>query len=70
MQIAGVGEVVQWAEFWLLIYDGCGHETYFSRTGRQLYEPDKVESHVRTYYATCDKCRYDLAAKRFAESGR
>jgi hypothetical protein len=57
LQVDGIGEVLQWSEFWLLIYTECGHETYFSRTGHLLFEPDEVEREVRTYHAQCIRCQ-------------
>jgi hypothetical protein len=56
VQIEGIGEVLAWGEWWLLIYAACGHETQFSRTAHRLFEPADVERHVLAYYATCDMC--------------
>jgi hypothetical protein len=55
VQIDGVGELLQWGELWLLIYDGCRHEFYFPRY-EMNYERDHVEAEVRTYYRTCQRC--------------
>ena len=32
MDINGVGRLIEWGEWWRLIYYGCGHETRFVRT--------------------------------------
>ena len=57
MQVEGIGELVPWAEFWLLTYAGCGHDFYFPRT-RWNYERDQVEAEMRRYYASCDTCAH------------
>jgi hypothetical protein len=64
VQIAGVGEVLAWGEFWLLIYANCRHETYFSRTGHRLFEDADVEREVRSYYADCQACAPARPARR------
>jgi hypothetical protein len=46
VQIDGVGEVLAWGEWWLLIYADCSHETMFSRTAHRLFEDAEVERHV------------------------
>jgi hypothetical protein len=53
----GVGWVIEWADYWKLTYDGCGHEQWLPRTGHHLYETDAVEQIVRQYYAECTLCR-------------
>lgn len=53
--IDGIGELLQWSEFWLLVYAGCGHDFYFPRN-QWNYERDEVEAEVRRYYPTCDQC--------------
>ena len=58
MHVAGVGRVLEWGEFWRLTYDACGHEQWFLRTGRHLFEPADVERVVRTYYADCQGCAW------------
>ncbi len=57
MDVEGIGRVIEWAEFWKLIYATCGHEQWFPRTGHHLYEPEAVERAVRAYYADCTLCR-------------
>jgi hypothetical protein len=56
VQIDGVGEVLQWGEWWLLVYSACRHETMFSRTGDSLFEPDEVQAAVLEHYAECTRC--------------
>ena len=35
--VAGVGHVFHRGEYWLLIYESCGHDQYFRRTADGLY---------------------------------
>jgi hypothetical protein len=69
LQIDGIGEVLAWSEFWLLIYAECGHETYFSRTGHGLFEPDEVEREVRAYYAQCQACAHPWPSSELTTQG-
>lgn len=61
--VAGIGEVLQWGELWLLVYDSCGHEQYFFR-GPMNYEWHQVEHEVRQYHAECQQCLADAKRKR------
>ena len=36
--VAGVGHVFHRGEYWLLIYESCGHDQYFGRTADGLYD--------------------------------
>jgi hypothetical protein len=58
MTIDGVGRVIEWGEWWKLIYDGCGHETWFDRVVCRLFEPARVEQVVLSYYAACQSCAW------------
>src|SRR3954449_4013185 len=51
MTIDGVGRVLESGEWWKLIYDGCGHETWFDRVACRLFEPAKVQQVVLSFYA-------------------
>jgi hypothetical protein len=41
--VAGVGHVFHRGEYWLLIYESCGHDQYFRRTADGLYDLADVE---------------------------
>jgi hypothetical protein len=49
--VDGIGQVLEWGEWWLLTYADCGHETMFSRTAHRLFEWPEVERVVRKSYA-------------------
>jgi hypothetical protein len=59
--IDGVGQVVEWGEWWRLVYDDCGHEIWFDRVTHRLFEPAKVEQVVRKFYADCDACYWSVS---------
>src|SRR5882762_6534585 len=42
--VAGVGHVFHRGEYWLLIYESCGHDQYFTRTADGLYDLADVEA--------------------------
>ena len=42
--VAGVGHVFHRGEYWLLIYESCGHDQYFRRTADGLYDLADVEA--------------------------
>ena len=54
--VAGVGHVFHRGEYWLLIYESCGHDQYFRRTADGLYDLADVEAEIRQRYATCGTC--------------
>jgi hypothetical protein len=56
--VAGVGHVFHRGEYWLLVYESCGHGQYFRRTGDGLFDLAAVEAEVRQRYATCDTCAW------------
>jgi hypothetical protein len=41
--VAGVGHVFHRGEYWLLIYESCGHDQYFRRVGAQIIPPGRAE---------------------------
>ncbi len=45
--VAGVGHVFHRGEYWLLIYESCGHDQYFRRTADGLYDLADVEAEIR-----------------------
>ena len=42
--VAGVGHVFHRGEYWLLIYESCGHDQYFGRTADGPYDLADVEA--------------------------
>src|ERR1700716_661527 len=44
---AGVGHVFHRGEYWLLIYESCGHDQYFRRTADGLYDLADVQAEIR-----------------------
>jgi len=56
--VAGVGHVFHRGEYWLLIYESCGHDQYFGRTADGLYDLADVEAEIRQRYATCGTCAW------------
>src|SRR5258708_6003140 len=50
--VAGVGHVFHRGEYWLLIYESCGHDQYFRRTADGLYDLADVEAEIRRRYST------------------
>src|SRR5438270_7409587 len=61
--VAGVGHVFHRGEYWLLIYESCGHDQYFRRTADGLYEPRRRRSrdkaaicHLRHLCVGADPC--------------
>ena len=51
-RVAGVGHVFHRGEYWLLVYESCGHDQYFRRTADGLYDLADVEAEIRQRYAT------------------
>src|SRR6059036_1116087 len=56
--VAGVGHVFHRGEYWLLIYESCGHDQYFRRTADGLYDLADVEAEIWQRYATCGTCAW------------
>jgi hypothetical protein len=56
--VAGVGHVFHRGEYWLLIYESCGHDQYFRRTADGLYDLADVQAEIRQRYATCGTCAW------------
>ena len=56
--VAGVGHVFHRGEYWLLVYESCGHDQYFRRTADGLYDLADVEAEIRQRYATCGTCAW------------
>ena len=52
----GVGRIIEWGEWWKLIYYGCGHETHINRVTRRLFDAADVEQVVLKFYAQCQEC--------------
>jgi hypothetical protein len=50
--------VIEWGEWWRLVYESCGHETWFDRVACRLFEPERVEQVVLSYYAECQSCAW------------
>ncbi len=50
----GIGEVLGWAEFWLLIPHGCGYETMFGQMAHRFFEPEQVIAVVIDEVLTTD----------------
>jgi len=55
VEIYGVGRLIEWGEWWRLIYYRCGHETRFVRSAQQLFDID-AERLVIANYAECTLC--------------
>jgi len=55
MTIEGMGTLLAWAEFWLLIYADCDHEQYVPRN-RWSYGREEIEREVRQHCGTCSMC--------------
>ncbi len=70
--VAGVGHVFHRGEYWLLIYESCGHDQYFRRTADGLYDLADVEAEIRQRYATCGLAACDAGVwlLRRGEQGR
>jgi hypothetical protein len=51
--VAGVGHVFHRGEYWLLVYESCGHDQYFRRTADGLFDLADVEAEVQQRYAAC-----------------
>jgi hypothetical protein len=62
--IEGVGEIFQWSEWWLLVYQRCEHETMLPPTGHRLFEPADVERVVREFYVECVVCSHNKGLYR------
>ena len=56
--VAGVGHVFHRGEYWLLIYESCGHDQYFRRTADGLYDLAEDEAEIRQRYATGGTCAW------------
>ena len=56
--VAGGGHVFHRGEYWLLIYESCGHDQYFRRTADGLCDLGDVEAEIRLRYAICGTCAW------------
>jgi hypothetical protein len=56
--VAGVGHVFHRGEYWVLIYESCGHGQYVRRTGDGLFDLADVEAEIRRRYAICGTCAW------------
>ena len=56
MDIYGVGRLIEWGEWWRLIYYRCGHETRFVRSAHRVVDIDDAERVVIDNYAECTLC--------------
>jgi hypothetical protein len=56
--VAGVGHVFHRGEYWLLIYESCGHGQYVGRTADGLCDLADVEAEIRQRCATCRTCAW------------
>jgi hypothetical protein len=56
MDIYGVGRLIEWREWWRLVYYGCGHETRFVRTAHRLFDDETAERVVIESYSVCGMC--------------
>jgi hypothetical protein len=65
--ITGIGQIFHRGEYWMLLYDSCGHVQYFARTSDRLYGQVDVGAAVRRFYATCGMCAWAPIATRSSE---
>jgi hypothetical protein len=56
MDIYGVGRLIEWGEWWRLVYYGCGHETRFVRSAHRLFDEEAAEQVVIRDYSVCVLC--------------
>ena len=56
--VAGVGQLFHPGEYWLLIYQSCGHGQYFGHTADGLCDLADVEAEIRRRYAICGTCAW------------
>jgi hypothetical protein len=59
--VEGIGQALPWGDWWKLIYDDCGHQEQFPRTGHRLSKPAEVEAEVRRHYPMCICCAWAAA---------
>src|SRR5438067_13704645 len=56
--VAGVGQVFHHGEYWVLIYESCGHGQYFRGAADGPHDLADVEAEIRQRYATCGTCAW------------
>jgi hypothetical protein len=48
--------LIEWGEWWRLVYYGCGHEARFARSAHRLFDEEAAERVMITDYNTCVMC--------------
>src|SRR5260370_18592989 len=60
--VAGVGHVFHRGEYWLLVYESCGHDQHITRTGAALFALADVARDLGLRHAT--SCTWPQAPTR------